>query len=60
MTTCKPLPDNQWPKDSFWEYLDDAVAEENCLPELGNIPRDQLVKAYLQGWLALNWPAGNC
>ena len=56
----KTAPDHQWPHDSFWEYIDDAISEENCVPELANIPREQLVKAYLSGWLALHWPAGNC
>lgn len=56
----KVAPDHQWPQDSFWGYIDDAISEENRVPELANIPRDQLVKAYLQGWLLLYWPAGNC
>lgn len=43
----KVAPDHQWPHDSFWGYIDDAISEENCLPELANIPREQLVKAYL-------------
>jgi len=60
VTTCKPLPDNQWAAGSFWHEIDNAIAEENCVPELANMPRDQLVKAYLSGWLVLHWPAGNC
>jgi len=54
-----PNPQNQWDAETFGRFLEDAIAEENCLPELANIPRDQLVKAYLQGWLMLHLPAGN-
>lgn len=56
----KTAPDHQWDVGSFWDHIDDAISEENCLPELANIPHEQLVKAYLQGWLMLHWPAGNC
>lgn len=54
------LAQNQWASGSFWSHVDDAICEENCLPELANKSREEMVAVYLHGWLMLSWPAGNC